>query len=192
MLSNERVLLGAYKGVMSNALAGRLYNYGRYLLICSSDPEGLPANLQGVWNGLYNPPWQGSFFFNENIQMNYWQALQGNMPELLLSLFNLIERGMPDFRENAQKYYGCRGALTPIRMIDDFGKKTGAISHDVFYTGGAGWLAQFFYDYWLFTGDDDFLKGRALPYMKDVALFYEDFISMDDAGMIKMNPFDSP
>jgi alpha-L-fucosidase 2 len=190
--SNERLLSDAYKGKMPNALTERMYDYGRYLLICSSAPEGLPANLQGVWNGLYNPPWQGSFFFNENIQMNYWQALQGNMPELLLSLINLVEKGVPDFRENARKYYGCRGILTPIRMIDDFGKKTGAISQDVFFTGGAGWLGQFFFDFWLFTGDDVFLKERAVPYMKEVALFYEDFVTSDENGLLKMYPSDSP
>lgn len=191
-LSNERLLLDAYKGKMSNALAERMFNYGRFLLICSSNPNGLPAHLQGVWNGMYSPPWEGSFFFNENIQMNYWQALQGNMPEILLSLINLAEKGVPDFQENARKYYGCRGVLTPIRMIDDFGKKTGAIPQDVFFTGGAGWLAQFFYDYWLFTGDDTFLRERAIPYMKEVALFYEDFVQRDKDGQLKMYPSDSP
>ncbi|MDR2038833.1 MAG: glycoside hydrolase family 95 protein, partial [Bacteroidales bacterium] len=191
-LSNERLLLDAYKGQTSNALIERMHNYGRFLLICSSNPDGLPANLQGVWNGLYFPPWQGSFFFNENIEMNYWQALQGNLPEVLLSLINLVESGVADFRENAEKYYGCRGVLTPIRMIDDFGKKTGAIPHDVFFTGGAGWLAQFFYDYWLFTGDDEFLRRRAVPFMKEVALFYEDFVQKDEKGQLKMYPSDSP
>lgn len=191
-LSNERLLLDAYKGCTPNALIERMYNYGRFLLICSSNPDGLPANLQGVWNGLYYPPWQGSFFFNENIEMNYWQALQGNMPEMLLSLVNLVETGVPDFKENAKKYYNCRGVLTPIRMIDDFGKKTGAISQDVFFTAGAGWLAQFFYDYWLFTGNDEFLRHRAVPYMKEVALFYEDFVRKDDKGQLKMYPSDSP
>jgi alpha-L-fucosidase 2 len=191
-LSNEHLLLDAYKGRMSNDLAERMFYYGRFLLICSSNPDGLPANLQGVWNGLYAPPWQGSFFFNENIQMNYWQALPGNMPEILRSLFNLVESGLPDFRENARKYYGCRGILTPIRMIDDFGKKTGVIAQDVFFTGGAGWLAQFFYDYWLFTGDDDFLRWHAIPYMKEVALFYEDFVQTDAGGNLKMYPSDSP
>ena len=192
LLSNERLLLDAYKGRISHALTERMFNYGRFLLICSSNPSGLPANLQGVWNGLYFPPWQGSFFFNENIQMNYWQALQGNLSEVLLSLINLVESGLPDFRENALKYYGCRGILTPIRMIDDFGKKTGAIPQDVFFTGGAGWLAQFFYDYWLFTDDEDFLRNRAVPYMKEVALFYEDFVQKDDKGRMKMYPSDSP
>ncbi|MGV8090378.1 MAG: glycoside hydrolase N-terminal domain-containing protein [Mangrovibacterium sp.] len=190
--SNERLLLDAYKGRMSNEFAERMFHYGRFLLICSSNPDGLPANLQGVWNGLYAPPWQGSFFFNENIQMNYWQALPGNMPEVLFSLFNLVESGIPDFRENACKYYGCRGVLAPIRMIDDFGKKTGAIAQDVFFTGGAGWLAQFFYDYWLFTGDDNFLGRHAVPYMKEVALFYEDFVQTDTSGKLKMYPSDSP
>ncbi|HEY0826454.1 MAG TPA: glycoside hydrolase family 95 protein, partial [Bacilli bacterium] len=77
---NEQLLLDAYSGEVPAALMERMFDYGRYLLMSSSLPGGLPANLQGVWNGDYAPPWSSAFFLNENIQMNYWQALQGNMP----------------------------------------------------------------------------------------------------------------
>ncbi|MFC6102025.1 glycosyl hydrolase family 95 catalytic domain-containing protein [Olivibacter domesticus] len=192
LLSNEQLLKDAKIRGMSTALAERMFNYGRYLLIASTNPNGLPANLQGVWNGLYSPPWQGSFFLNENLQMNYWQALQGNMPELLLSVFNLIEGAMPDFRTNARQYFGTRGILFPIRMIPGYGLKTKALTQDVNWTGGAGWIAQFYYDYWLYTGDEVFLKERAIPFMKEVALFYEDFVQEDAQGKLMMMPSDSP
>lgn len=191
-LSNEQLLKNAKEKGMSNALAERMFNYGRYLLISSSNPKGLPANLQGVWNGLYSPPWQGSFFLNENLQMNYWQALQGNMPELLLSVFNLMEGAMPDFRTNARQYFGTRGILLPIRMIPGYGLKTKALTQDINWTGGAGWIAQFYYDYWLYTGDEVFLRERAVPFLKEVALFYEDFVQEDGQGKLMMMPSDSP
>lgn len=192
LLSNEQLLADVKRKGMSPALAERMFNYGRYLLIASTNPNGLPANLQGVWNGMYSPPWQGSFFLNENLQMNYWQALQGNMPELLLSVFNLIEGAMPDFRTNAKRYFGTRGILFPIRMIPSYGLKTKALTQDVNWTGGAGWIAQFYYDYWLYTGDDVFLRKRAVPFLKEVALFYEDFVQEDAQGKLMMMPSDSP
>jgi alpha-L-fucosidase 2 len=192
MITNEKLLSDAYKGTMSNVLAQRMYDYGRYLLISSSAPDGLPAHLQGVWNGLYFPPWNSSFFLNENLQMNYWQALPGNLDDCLLSVFNLLEAGMDDFRTNARQYFGCRGILFPIRMIPDYGLKAGAIPHDVYWTGGAGWMAQFYYDYWLFTRDREFLENRAVPFMKEVALFYEDFAVTGEDGKLITLPSDSP
>ena len=190
--SNEQLLADAERNGMSNALSERMFDYGRYLLISSSNPGGLPANLQGVWNGLYYAPWQGSFFLNENLQMNYWQALQGNVPELMLSVFNLMEGAMPDFRTNARQYFGTRGILCPIRMIPGYGLKTKALTQDIFWTGGAGWMGQFYFDYWLFTRDDHFLRTKAIPYMKEVALFYEDFAQQSSDGKLLMMPSNSP
>ena len=100
--SNEQLLLESYNGNVSTALVERMFNYGRFLLIASSREGGLPANLQGVWNGSYSPPWSGAFFNNENIEMNYWQALQGNMPSTILPMFDLYERHLQDFRTNAK------------------------------------------------------------------------------------------
>lgn len=190
LLSNEELLLQAYNGEVPTAIIQRLFDYGRYLLISSSSPGSLPANLQGIWNGDYNPAWSSDFHNDENIQMNYWAALPGNLPETILPYFDYYESMLKDYRANSRAVYGCRGILVPIAQT----------SHGLLYgssvwttwTAGAGWLAQLFYDYWLFTGDLDFLKNRAVPFLKEVALFYEDFLIESDDGRLMFIPSLSP
>ncbi|GIP31464.1 glycoside hydrolase N-terminal domain-containing protein [Paenibacillus sp. J2TS4] len=189
---NEQLLLDAYNGDVPAALMERMFDYGRYLLLSSSRPGGLPANLQGVWNGSYAPPWSSAFFNNENIQMNYWQALPGNMPETMLPFFDFFESLVPDMRQNAQAFYGCRGILAPLFASPDSGLKKNLQPHVVYWSAGAGWLAQHFYDYWLFTGDRDFLQNRAVPFMKECAMFYEDFFFEGEDGYYISSPSNSP
>ena len=146
--------------------------------------------MQGIWNGDYNPAWSSDFHNDENIQMNYWAALPGNLPETILPYFDYYESMLKDYRANSRAVYGCRGILVPIAQT----------SHGLLYgssvwttwTAGAGWLAQLFYDYWLFTGDLDFLKNRAVPFLKEVALFYEDFLIESDDGRLMFIPSLSP
>jgi len=188
-LSNEQLLTDAYDGDVPTALIERMFCYGRYLLISSSRPRGLPANLQGVWNGDYDPPWRSDFHNDENIQMNYWQALPGNIPEVTLPYFDYYESSLADYRENAQAVYGCRGILAPISQSTHGMMHTGPWIN---WTAGAGWLAALFYDYWLFTGDREFLEKRALPWLKEVALFYEDFLFEDERRKLVFSPSLSP
>ena len=188
-LSNEELLLQDYDGKVSRALVERVFRYGRYLLISSSRPGGLPANLQGVWNGHYAPAWASDFHNDENIQMNYWQALPGNLAEVTLPYFDYYDSLLEDYRTNARALFGCRGILTPVAQSTN-----GLIYPGLWvnWTAGAGWLAQLFYDYWLFTGDRAFLATRAIPFMKEVALFYEDFIIVDDSDSLMFSPSLSP
>lgn len=191
-LVNEQWLLDAYNGEVPAAFMETMFDYGRYLLLSSSRPGGLPANLQGVWNGDYNPAWASAFFNNENIQMNYWQALQGNMAETLLPFLDFFESLIPDMRKNAQAFYGCRGILAPLFASPDSGLKKNLQPHVVYWSAGAGWLAQHFYDYWLFTGDREFLGNRAVPFLKECALFYEDFFTEGEDGYFISSPSNSP
>lgn len=187
--SNEELLMAAYEEEAPTALIQRLFAFGRYLLICSSRPGGWPANLQGIWNGDCAPAWNSDFHNDENIQMNYWQALPGNLPELTLSLFDYYERHLDDFRANARQLYGCRGILLPIAQT------THGIAFPCVWTNwisAAGWLAQHFYDYYLFTGDRDFLAQRAVPWLRAVAEFYEDFLYADPDGRLVFSPSLSP
>lgn len=179
--SNEELLMAAYEGEAPHELLQKMFHYGRYLLISSSRPGGLPANLQGIWNGDYTPAWWCDFHNDENIQMNYWQALPGNLPEVTLPYFDYYESMLEDFRANAQAIYGCRGILVPVCQTTH-----GLIWPDVWaaWTAGAGWLAQLFYDYWLFTGDREFLKSRIIPFLKEIALFYEDFLVERDGQLL--------
>jgi alpha-L-fucosidase 2 len=187
-LPNEKLVNEALHGQAMNALMERMFDFGRYALICSSSSRGMPANLQGIWNGEYGPPWAADYHNDMNIQMNYWQALPGNMAEITLSYFDYYESMLDDFRTNARNIAGCRGILAPIS----------GTSHGLsglgwsYWTAGAGWLAELFYDYCLFTGDRDFLEKRAVPFMKEVALFYEDFLIEGEDGRYVFAPSFSP
>ncbi|MFK7697656.1 glycosyl hydrolase family 95 catalytic domain-containing protein [Paenibacillus sp. HJGM_3] len=190
--SNEQLLLEAYDGDAPDALIERMYDYGRYLLISSSRPGGLPANLQGIWNGDYLPAWSSAFFNNENIQMNYWQALPGNLPEAAAPFYDFFDSLLPDMRKNAQAFYGCRGILSPLFASPESGLKKNLQPHVVYWTAGAGWLAQHYFDYWLYTGDESFLKQRTIPFLKECAAFYEDFLIEDENGKWLFSPSNSP
>ncbi|RKN86196.1 glycosyl hydrolase family 95 catalytic domain-containing protein [Paenibacillus ginsengarvi] len=190
--TNERLLLDTYDGDIPPALLERMYDFGRYLLVTSSRQGGLPANLQGVWNGDYLPAWSGAFFMNENIQMNYWQALAGHMPEAAMPLYDFVDTLLPDMRLNAKAFYGCRGILSPLFASPESGRKKNLQPHVVYWTAGAGWLAQHYYDYWLYTGDEQFLTTRVIPFMKEVAEFYEDFLVEGPGGKWLFSPSNSP
>ena len=109
-LSTEELLLDAYQGEVPTAMVEKMWAYGRYLLISSSRVGGQPCPLQGKWCGSYRGYWTFNMA-NENLQMNYWQAMSGNITETALPVFDYFDRMMDDFRENAHKLYGCRGIL---------------------------------------------------------------------------------
>ncbi|MDX2431859.1 MAG: glycoside hydrolase N-terminal domain-containing protein, partial [Bacteroides sp.] len=189
---NELLLLDAYQNPASPELMERLFDYGRYLLISSSTAGGYPANLQGIWNGDYRPPWSSLFGINENLQMNYWQALPGNLKESMMAFYDYFDEHMDEFRYNARQLWGCDGIYIPPFMSPESGIMRHSAPHVVHWTDAAGWLASFYYDYYLFTGDEDFLENRAIPFMKEVALFYEDYIVKDDMGKNMLFPSQSP
>lgn len=185
--SNKSLLSEAYDAQAPIELVERMYHYGRYLLICSSGE--LPANLQGIWNGDYAPAWASDYHNDENIQMNYWQAGPGNMPELIVPLMDYYSSFMDDYRENARKLYGADGILVPIVQT------THALSRAsiwVYWTAAAGWLAQHFYDYYSFTGDREAVEKFILPWMKGCLRFYEDFLVEDERGQLEFCPSLSP
>ena len=190
--TNEELIFEHYSGNTSDELLLKLYHFGRYMLISSSYESRFPANLQGLWNGDYDPEWQADFHNDENIQMNYWAAFSGNLAETTHAYFNYYDSMVDDFKVNARNIYGCRGILAPVAQTTH-----GLISYPYpwpwfSWTAGAGWLAQTYFDYWLYTGDDEFLKNIALPFLSQVADFYEDFVSYDEKGNIEFIPSLSP
>ena len=191
--SNERLLLDSYSGEVDARLVEKMADFGRYLLLASSGFGcARPANLQGVWNGDYSPAWAAAYFFNENVQLMYAQALRGGMPETLLPLFDLLDRFRDDFRANARRLWGCRGILLPVFMGDRSGLKDNFQPHCVHWTGAGAWIASFHWDYWLWTGDRAFLRDRAWPFLREVALFYEDFLAPGPDGLLHAAPAISP
>ena len=190
--SLEELMLDSYNGKVSPALCEKMADFGRYLLISSSINCNFPANLQGIWNGEYSPAWACTYFNNENIQMAYWQACRGGLCESLLPLFNLYDKFKEDYRENARKLYGCRGLLLPLFMDNGCGKKKNLQPHVLYWTGSSAWISAIYYEYYLYTKDEAFLRERAYPFMKECALFYEDFYVYDENGKLKSYPSDSP
>ena len=191
--SNERMLLDSYSGAVDARLVEKMSDFGRYLLLASSGFGcARPANLQGVWNGDYAPAWGSTYFFNENVELMYAQALAGGLAETLLPLFGLVERFADDFRANARRLFGCRGLLLPVFMGDRSGLKDNVQPHCVYWTGAGAWIAAFHWDYWLWTRDRAFLRDRAWPFLREVALFYEDFLVKGPDGLLHAAPAISP
>jgi alpha-L-fucosidase 2 len=124
--------------------------------------------------------------------MIYWQALSGNMPELLLAMFDYYDRSLEDFRTNARHLYGCRGIYICAVSAPGTGLLQDLQPHILHWTGAAGWLAQHYYDYYLFTRDEAFLRERALPFLRETALFYDDFFVIGPDGYFMSLPSQSP
>ena len=172
---NEELLLEAFDQGTSNELLEKMYAYGRYLFLCSTDEKNtLPTHLVGLWNGTYQCFW-AIYMYNVNFEMIYWQALTGNLPSFLRLALDYTESFLPDFRENARKMFGCRGIYINSVNTPESGQSKCLANHILNWTAGAGWFAQHFYDYYRFTLDEEYLREHAMPFLWEAALLYEDF-----------------
>lgn len=160
--------IATYKPRTDPELAKLLFQYGRYLLIASSRENGLPANLQGLWNHENEPPWHSDYHTNINIQMNYWLAEPANLPECHLPLFNLLDAMIPE----------CRAA-TVLEFGNSAPGFTYRTSHNIF--GGQGWkwnttssawYALHYFEHYAYSQDLVFLRERAWPYLRQVSEFW--------------------
>ncbi len=172
-------------------LAVLYFQYGRYLLMGSSRPGCLPANLQGLWNEHMNAPWNSDYHTNINLQMNYWPAEVTNLSECHLPLFDYLDALVPSGERTARVHYGARGWVVH-HLSDIFGFTAPADGVWGIWPMGAAWLCQHPYEHYLFTGDKDFLAKRAYPLMKGAALFMLDFLVEDPEGRLVTNPSHSP
>jgi alpha-L-fucosidase 2 len=173
-------------------MAALYFHYGRYLLIASSRAGGRPANLQGIWNDLLDPPWESKWTTNINVEMNYWPAELLNLSECHEPLFDLIDDAVVSGRRTARAQYGARGWV--LHHNTDLWRGTAPINNvdGVWPTGGA-WLCQHLWERWLFTGDRVFLEKRAYPAMKAASEFFVDFLVKDAAtGWLVSTPSYSP
>ena len=151
------------------------FDFGRYLLISSSRPGGLPANLQGIWAEEIQTPWNADWHLNINVQMNYWPAEVCNLSELHQPLFALIDSLQKPGGRTAKKYYGARGWVTHV-FTNPWGFTSPGESADWgATTTGSAWLCQHLWDHYLFTGDREFLVW-AYPILKGSAQFYLDML----------------
>jgi alpha-L-fucosidase 2 len=176
---------------MNLAWLEKQFDAGRYNIICSTGE--LPPNLQGVWGGTYVPGWASDYTHNGNVPSAIAATCMGNTPELLMAYINYIESIIPGMELNAKHYYGCRGVLLPSRTsTNGYNNALCESFAGGMWTAGAPWAAHFFYDYYLYTGDDKFLAERALPFMEKVALFFEDFVYEGPDGKYIFSPAQSP
>jgi len=172
-LPTEKRLAGFAQGATDPALAALFFNFGRYLLISSSRPGGLPANLQGIWAEEIQTPWNGDWHLDINVQMNYWPAQVGNLSELQEPLNKLIAALVEPGRQTAQAYYHARGWVTHV-ITNAWGFT--APGEDASWgatVSGSAWLCEHLWEQYAFTGDRDYLRW-AYPILKEAALFYLD------------------
>jgi alpha-L-fucosidase 2 len=172
------------------ALVERLFEAGRYAIVSSTGD--LPPTLQGVWSGTWTPAWSSGYTLDGNLPAAVAALLPTATPELLLPVFDLVEAHREDLRHNARRLYGARGLLTPVHL-STHGRQNhfGPRWCQTFWTAGAAWLSRLYVDYWRYTGDREFLRRRALPFLRETADFYLDFVQLRD-GTALFSPSYSP
>ncbi|MFH0581146.1 glycosyl hydrolase family 95 catalytic domain-containing protein [Streptococcus mitis] len=181
-------LLKNYKPQEGQALEELFFQYGRYLLISSSRdcPDALPANLQGVWNGVDNPPWNSDYHLNVNLQMNYWPAYVTNLFETAFPVINYID----DLR-----VYGRLAAARYAGIVSQEGEENGWLVHTQatpfgwtapgwnYYWGWSpaanAWMMQTVYEAYSFYRDQDYLREKIYPMLRETVRFWNDFLHED-------------
>ena len=180
------------QGAADPALAALYFQFGRYLLISSSRPGGLPATLQGLWNEQLAPSWDSKYTININTEMNYWPAETTNLSEVTGPLFDLVDTARENGRVVAQKLYGARGFVLH-HNTDIWGDAVpiDGVKSGVWPMGGA-WLSLHFWDHYDFTRDRRFLETRAYPVLKEASEFLLDYLVDDGHGRLLSGPSISP
>jgi alpha-L-fucosidase 2 len=189
--ADER-LVRLRKGQTDPALVALYFQFGRYLLISSSRPGGMPANLQGIWNESMTPPWESKFTININTEMNYWPAEVANLAELHEPLFDLIDRMRPSGRHTAKVHYGAGGFVAHHNT--DLWADTVPVDKvgSGLWPMGAAWLSLHLWDHYDFGRDRSFLAQRAYPVLKEAAEFLLDYMVDDGHGHLVSGPSISP
>jgi len=196
-LTTEARLTRFAMGEADSGLSTLLYQYGRYLLIASSRPGGLPANLQGIWNDSMRPPWSSNYTLNINAEMNYWPAEVANLAECHEPLLSFIEKLAVNGRKTAAVNYGARGWVAhhnsdiwaQTAPVGNFGEGSPMWAN---WSMSAGWLSQHLWEHYAFGGDRKFLADHAWPAMKGAAEFCLDWLVDDGHGRLVTAPSTSP
>ena len=156
-------------------LVGLYYQFGRYLLISSSQPGNQPANLQGIWNHKLNPSWDSKYTVNINTEMNYWPAEITNLGEMHQPLFSMLKDLAVTGKESASEMYHAKG--WNMHHNTDLWRMTGVVDGGFYglWPMGGAWLTQHLWQHYLYTGDHQFLK-EYYPVLKGAAQFYLDVL----------------
>jgi alpha-L-fucosidase 2 len=192
-LPTDERLMRYTKGESDTGLEALYFQYGRYLLISSSRPGGIPANLQGIWNHHVRPPWSSNFTTNINTEMNYWMVESCNLSELHTPLLDFVQRLAVTGKETAKNFYNARGWT--LNHNSDLWATTNPVSGSPMWANwplGGAWICQHLWEHYQFTGDQQFLKDTAYPLMKEAGYFCLDWLVEDKNGMLVTAPSTSP
>jgi alpha-L-fucosidase 2 len=169
------------------------YQFGRYLLISSSRPGDLPANLQGIWADGLKVPWSADYHININIQMNYWPSEITNLGELQEPFIDFIDALRPNARRTAKEVYGMKGIVAHYTTdVWHYTEPMGAIGYGM-WPMGIAWSCQNIWDHYQFGGDKEYLRIKSYPIMKEAAEFCIDWLVKDPkTGLLVSGPSISP
>ena len=173
-------------------LAALYYQFGRYLLICSSQPGGQAGNLQGIWCKDLTPPWKSAYTVNINTEMNYWPAEPTNLSELHEPLIDLVKDLSVAGRKTAQDMYGADGWV--CHHNTDLWRICGPVDGATWgmWPSGGIWLSQHLWEKYLYSGDLEYLK-EVYPAMKGSAEFCLSFLTPEpEHGWLIFAPSTSP
>tara|TARA_R110000868_G_scaffold14075_7_gene65742 strand:+ start:1154 stop:3583 length:2430 start_codon:yes stop_codon:yes gene_type:complete len=167
--------LANFRNTNDPSFVALYFQYGRYLLISSSQPGGQPANLQGIWNRSMKPAWDSKYTININAEMNYWPAERTNLSELHEPFLKMVQEISETGKETAEVMYGAKGWVAHHNT--DIWRATGPIDGAFWgiWNGGGAWTSQHLWEHYLYTGDTSFLE-KIYPILKGAALFYADFL----------------
>jgi alpha-L-fucosidase 2 len=191
-LPTDERLARIKKGREDPGLSALYFQFGRYLLMGSSRPGSMAANLQGIWNDKMAPPWDSKYTTNINIQMNYWPAEVGNLAETTGPMFDLVKMSLESGRRTAKQMYGARG-FAFHHNLDAWGDTAPV---DYAYCGiwpmGGAWMALHYWEHYQYGLDRTFLSSEAYPVMKEASQFLLDYLVEDRKGHLVTNPSYSP
>ena len=173
-------------------LAALYFQFGRYLLISSSQPGGQPPTLQGIWNDRVRPPWDSKYTININTEMNYWPTEVANLSELIEPLTHMVEDLSVTGRESAQQLYGARGWM--LHHNTDIWRITGPVdgAFSGMWASGGSWLCQPLWQHYLFTGNEKYLQ-KIYPFIKEAAVYFADQLQEEpEHHWLVVSPSNSP
>lgn len=181
--TDERIAL-VRAGDSDPALAALYFQFGRYLIVSGGREGSAALNLQGIWNADFTPMWDSKYTTNINLQMNYWPVEVCNLSSLHMPLMELLEKIWEKGKETARVMYGMRGMVCHHNtdFYGDSAPQDMYLASMPWATGGA-WLGLHVWEHYLYTKDLKFLR-RMYPIMKDMALFYEDFLIEVDGKLV--------
>jgi len=185
------------EGAVDPYLETLYFQYGRYLLISSSRTNGVPANLQGLWNPYIQPPWSSNYTMNINAEENYWLAENTNLTEMHQPFLQFINNLSTTGKITAKTFYNLPGWVVHHNSdiwamsnpVGDFGKGDPVWAN---WPMGGAWSSAHLWDHYLYTQDKTFLEQKAYPLMKGAAEFCLGFLVPDSAGRLITSPSTSP